>query len=560
MGLSDRRKEFEAMHPEWGKSGIYQEFLRTVRRFPQQKLFIDEEGFLTYQEASRLVKVLADIFYQYGIRHGSHVALCVEQKRWFVLVSLALYRLGAVKIPTTQKLGKKELLYILNQSDTEYLISQRSFSEAFLDEVKRYTGAFALEAEDGSSRTHILPEIMQAALSAAPESEEVPFDDRAGLAAGEVTDIMYTSGSTAWPKGVMLTNQMLLQSAYANDYNRGFVHGRRIYVPIPLHHIFGYVEGVLGAILAGATLVFTCGHFDAEKALKCMEEHQVHDILLVPSMAVKMMRSPAFAQTDLSSLYAMYCGASICSETVWQEIQDQFRIQEIVTGYGMTELAGATMQNIPGDNISILKRSLGRLMAYRPVEGVGNWIEYKVVDTISHEQLPAGEAGELWCRGALVTPGYYKNDEANARAFSKDGWLMTGDIACFDQNGYLEFIGRCHEQCKVNGENVSLQFLDKIIGECPNVQAVETVGVADAKSGNAVVAFIECTENTPEIQNGIMTYCKNNLTSYQTPKYFVFGSREEWPQTSSLKVQKYQLKQRAERLLQDGSYSLSSLK
>lgn len=519
--LLDRQQKLEALHPNWGQLDIYHEFLQSVQKFGDTVFIWDDDGIVSYKQAYEKIKQFAVALSHQGIVKGTHVALCCEDSRKFVLISLALYSLGAVKIPIGAALGITERDYIFNQSDTEYVIVEKVVSGVV--HVKQI----------------ILSELPTALI---PISENNTKPE-------EVVDIIYTSGSTARPKGVMLTNQMLLQSAYANDYNRGIAPGRRIYIPIPLNHIFGYVEGVLGAILAGATLVFTKGHFNAEKALVCIEERKVNDILLVPSMAIKMMRSDNLEKTDLSSLYAMYCGASICSESVWKEIKIRFGIEELVTGYGMTELAGATMQNLPGDGVSVLKKSLGKLMQYRSTGDNKFWIQYKIVDSVTGKELPLGKMGDVICKGAMVTPGYYKNPQANAVAFTEDGWLKTEDIGCFDKNGYFEFAGRSHEQCKVNGENVSLKYLDEIIGNCSAVCAVETVAVPDVVSGEAVMAFVESNSNLAEVKKSIITYSRNHLAVYQMPKYFCFEKRDQWPQTSSMKVQKYQLAKIAEAMI-----------
>jgi fatty-acyl-CoA synthase len=179
----------------------------------------------------------------------------------------------------------------------------------------------------------------------------------------------------------------------------------------------------------------------------------------------------------------------------------------------------------------------------------GNVIEYKIIDGESGDEMPAGEFGELVCRGPIVTRGYYHNPGATSKVMMKEGWMKTGDIGRIDENGYLHYLGRCNDLYKINGENVSPLFLDKIISKCQNVKCVETVGVPDEKLGWIGVAFIDAVNDDREGREQIKTYCREKLAPYQLPKYYFFLSSKEWPRTVTGKVQKYKLRELAQRLL-----------
>lgn len=225
----------------------------------------------------------------------------------------------------------------------------------------------------------------------------------------------------------------------------------------------------------------------------------------------------------------------------------------MITGYGMTEVCGASMQTDPADGNEILETRVGRRLP-GGCSGLKEWdghqIIYRVVDQKTGKDCSAGIIGELWCKGPVVTKGYFNRPEANKRVFTEDGWFKTGDCGCFDENGYLILAGRVDDMYKINGENVSPKFLEDVIGNCSVINVVSVVGIPDAKHGYVGAAFIELYEDT--LQNRELTeeYCRMHLARFQVPKYFIYMKSQNWPRTSTGKVQKFRLKEMAEALCQ----------
>lgn len=481
----------------------------------------------TYGQASDCVQKLIGGLRALGVRRGERVAVCMANCPEYVFLTFALSALGAVKIPVNIELGPMERQTLLRHMDPSLIVIQQN------DEIEVFP------CQNGEK--HGLSWHMISGLGAVNTELDETID------AEDICDIIYTSGSSGTPKGVMLSSDMLLRSAYANCLNRGFELGRRICVPLPFFHVYGYVEGLLSALLAEGTIILPCGHFQPEQVLHLMYRYQANDLLCVPGMMRKLLQSPALNDVSLESLHAVYCSASAYPSWLYQAIRERLGVDDIITGYGMTETAGATIQTVPGDNEAVVLRSVGRLL---PGETAGSDAfggalnEYRTVDPETGAVLPFGEAGELQCRGATVTTGYFNNAEANRSAFTLDGWLRTGDLGRFDENGYLELLGRCSSRYKCNGENVSPDYVAQVLEQCPLISHAEVIGIPDAKTGETGFAFLELVHDIqPEgAQEVIEGYCKTHLARFQIPSQYYFIGGSEWPLTAAGKICRRELR------------------
>ena len=227
--------------------------------------------------------------------------------------------------------------------------------------------------------------------------------------ADEVCDIIYTSGSTSAPKGVLLTHDMLMRSAYASCINRGFEMGRRVFVPLPMIHCYGYVEGMLACILVGGAILFHSGKFRAEPALRFMAESRANDVLSVPSQMMAVINYLKENPMELPHLHAVYCSAAVCPAWVWPGIRSALKVDDLITGYGMSEVCGASMQTQPSDGDDILCSRVGRLLqggCAGAAEYGGCQLEYQVTDQQTGEPCKPGEscgAGGWWSPRATTT-------------------------------------------------------------------------------------------------------------------------------------------------------------
>lgn len=547
--LNERREQLMARYPVWKPQTLYQRFMETASRGEDKIFFIDEERTYRYGEVKQLVGETASALQAIGVRSGSCVAVALKNSIAFVLLTFALAKLGAVKIPINGSAGFSEAGEILKQSGAKFLFTEREADLSESGDMQGIRKIIGLHTEtkyaEKSEKFLSWEDFLEKGKGILAEAAVSDADG--------VSDIIYTSGSTGTPKGVMLTHDMLLRSAFAGCINRGFEEGRRIYIPLPLFHVYGYVEGLLSALFVTGSILITGGKFDARRALSAVEKYQANDILSVPSVMVKLLNCPDLGRANLDALHGVYCSASFCPKWVWSAIREKLHVEEVITGYGMSEVSGASIQTDPLDDSRILESRVGKVL-YGGCAGdercKGNIIAYRVIDGDTGKDMPFGQYGELICRGPVVTKGYYRNREANINAMMEGGWMRTGDIGYFDEHGYLKFLGRCNDLYKINGENVSPQFLDKVIARCQGVSAVETVGVPDEKLGWVGAAFIDAHNPGEEEKERIIRYCKENLAPYQVPRYFFFTDSHEWPHTSTGKVMKYKLRETAEKMME----------
>ena len=471
------------------------------------------------------------------------MALQMENGPEQICAALAAAAIRAVKIPVNPSLSAGELQFVLSQSEAEYLVTdgplRHEAEKTCLKQVIHLGGPDSSEGLPVTSWEDFLEAGRGMTL-------EGPGNGEHG---GEPSDIIYTSGSTKAPKGVLLTHDMLMRSAFASCRSRGFEIGRRIFVPLPMFHVYGYVEGLLAAILTGGAVLLRKGRFVAGPVLDFMEESRANDILSVPSQMIALISELKERPRRLADLHAVYCSAAACPSWVWPQIREFLGVSDVITGYGMTEVCGASMQTAPDDSGEILQTRVGGLLpggsSGLPELG-GCQLAYRVVDRKTGADCRPGEIGELWCKGAVVTKGYYKRDQANQRVFTNDGWFKTGDCGCFDEKGYLILAGRVDDMYKINGENVSPQFLEEVLGNCPQIHTAAVTGVPDPKHGHVGAAFLQLHEDTPENRERAEAYARAHLAKFQVPKYFIYLKQEDWPCTSTGKVQRFRLKEMAE--------------
>lgn len=541
--LKDRLEELDRLYPRWEKKTIWEYFLDTAGRFPDRE-FLAARGrqSYTYRQAREEGIKIARGLLAAGVRPGDHVAVQMENSPEQIFTALAAAAVRAVKIPVNTGLSAVELKFILEQSEADYLITDCELKDNVpYDHLK---GVIFLSGSGGKPEAAVTgwEEFLAAG------QKEVLEDTSKELHGDEASDIIYTSGSTKAPKGVVLTHDMLMRSAFASCRNRGFELGRRIYVPLPMFHVYGYVEGLLAAILVGGTVLLRRGKFLAGEALDFMEETRANDILSVPAQMMALINELRERPRKLAHLHAVYCSAAMCPAWIWPAIRETLGVSDVITGYGMTEVCGASMQTAPDDSDEILQTRVGKLLP-AGCSGLarfgGYQLAYRVVDRKTQQDCPPGEVGELWCKGAVVTKGYFKRDQANRRVFTDDGWFKTGDCGCFDEKGYLIFAGRVDDMYKINGENVSPQFLAEVLSQCDQIHTVAITGVPDQKHGSVGAAFIQLYEDSPVNREKAESYARAHLAKFQVPKYFIYMKQEDWPRTASGKIQKFHLKEMA---------------
>lgn len=527
-------------YPQWEPQTIWECFAATAKRYPARDFIVTDSGRrLSYSQAKECALTIATGLAARGVSTNSMVAVKMSNCAELVLVSLALYRLGAVKAAVYAGLGAYETCFVLNAVGAQMLVTNENVS--FFDGERpaslECVVAVGPICAPAGVKTIPLASIMDTVC---------PLDDAAAGDAHDVCDIIFTSGTTGDPKGVPLTHDKLLRSSFANILNRGFEDGRRVFVPLPLLHCYGLVQGLLGVLFVGGCLIINDAGFKAEKSARLMRESHANDMLCVPIQAEKIVRYLSERPMDFPDLHAVYCSGAPCPTWILGAIHRLLGVADIINGYGLTETSGATVQTVPLDTDDVVDTRVGRILpagcAGVPEYG-GALCECRVVDPESGQDVAPGEVGELWWRGSCVAGSYYGNGDVSQQAFLPDGWFRSGDMGRVDEDGYIELAGRIKDSYRINGENVSPRFLERIIEQCPVVRSAVVVGIPDERLGAVGAAFVELVDDTDAARQAVCDYCRENLASHQVPKHYRFMRSDEWPRSHTGKIQGYKLKE-----------------
>lgn len=546
----ERQGELDRLYPQWQPRTTWQHIQACAMRFPKNEYIVFDDVSFTYEESLEQINRVADALYWLGIRPGDHIGVMLTNSPEHVWLIFALAKLGAVKVSINTAIGKTELCFLLNRVKARYLFSDRIVDDETLEQCSAVRQMILLGDGALYYSKRVFPWEQLLNHGAETDAEEIECVTEQCQNPDQISDIMFTSGSTSYPKGTMLTHDMVLRSAYGVAYTRCFELGRRTLAPVPLFHIFNYVEALLALPFVGGAVVMCRRKFNAKYTLRMLKTFQINELIILGSMLIRMLNELP-VPTDYPALHSIY--TAVCTpDWIWTGAREAFGLNDVTTGFGMTELCSAgvmTGPEMPAEYAIKYDGIPKRCGCAGVKEYNGNLIQIKIIDPETKEQLPAGQAGEICYRGVTVTQGYYGDPALTKTCFTSDGWFLSGDIGVVYDNGFLKYLGRISDTYKINGENVSPHYLDTIIGQCDDVVAVEIVGVSNPNMGEVGVAFVEPTEYSEETEHKIIQYCRAHLARFQVPKYFVFSNSTDWPHTPSGKLSKRLLREHAVELL-----------
>jgi len=553
-----RRDALEARHPRWLPRTVAASLDAAVENYSDRPLVIGDERTYSYAEIQEWSRRLAAGLIASGIRPGDHVAVVLGNYPSFVALKYAISRVGAACVPINFQLRRAELTYILRQSRARMLVIMDVFRDydylGLLDQmIPGWRQSAGGETLADLRRMCVVPtgETADREAFSLEDLARIGEDHRAELAERETagdpdapSDVIYTSGTTGSPKGVLLTHDMVLRTAYASAYVRAFEDARRIHFALPMYHVFGYIECLIAATFVGGAIIPHV-QFDAVGSLDAIERHRANEIVCVPLMTLKMLEAAEDRRRDLSSLISVFSSGGTSPPEIWAAIRSVLGAQEVMTAYGMTETTASTTCTLPEGPDDRLLTSNGCLKQ-AGIAGVaslgGRLAVYKTRDPETGVDLAPGIPGELMAYGPIITPGYFDKPEETAAAFTVDGWLHTGDVGTIDHDGFLSLTGRIKESYRCGGEMVMPREIESLLGEHSAVQEAHVVGVPHPRMGEVGCACVVLDPQSPAPEpEELMDLCAAHLARFKVPRYVLFVDAEDLPRTATGRVQKFKL-------------------
>ena len=542
----------EALHFTVG--GILEEM---AQRFPTNDALVYPERNIryNYQQFNDLCDRVAKGLLAMGIKKGDHLSIWATNVPEWVIVQFASAKIGAVLVTVNTSYKSSELDYVLKQSDSKMLFLVDGFKDTDYVETVYDVAAELKSSDVGALECAALPCLKHVVYVGAntPQgmsnfstieelADQVSDAElaavKASLVEDDVINMQYTSGTTGFPKGVMLTHHNIVNNGFNIGECMRFTEEDRLCIPVPFFHCFGCVLGVLACVTHGSTMV-PVETFTPEAVLKIVANEKCTALHGVPTMFIAELEHPSFDNYDLTSLRTGIMAGSPCPIEVMKRVIRDMHIAEITIAYGQTEASPVITQTRTDDPVELRVATVGRALPN---------VEVKITDIETGATLPAGKQGELCTRGYLVMKGYYNLPEATALAIDKDNWLHTGDLAVMDENGYCKITGRIKNMIIRGGENIYPREIEEFLYTLPAVSDVQVYGVPDRKFGEQAMAAIKVKDGATLSADDVKKFCKGRIANYKIPHYIKFV--DEYPMTASGKIQKFKLREMAIKDLQ----------
>lgn len=522
----------------------------TAERFPNNEaLVLPELGArYTYREMQQACNRVAKGLMALGVRRGEHIAIMAPNVPEWVLAQFASAKVGAVLVLVNTNYKLFELEYLLRHSDATTLLLTGKFRDTdYLDMLHQLCPELQ-ENMPGRLNCKKLPMLKNLVLignGQAPGlftwdemlalgesiSDQELAARQAFLQPGDVINILYTTGITGFPKGVMLTHSNLVKNAADMGACMRLGPDDRLCIPVPLFHTFGCVLGTLTCVASSATMVIP-EYFNPVRVLEAVEKERCTALHGVPTMFITELEVLEKHPFKTNTLRTGIMSGAPCPPELIKRVAEKMGMRHIVVTYGQAEASpGITMGRVD-EPLEVRMNTVGR-----PLDGV----EVKIVDPATGRDLPPGYQGEICARGYNIMKGYYKMPEATAAAVDNEGWLHTGDLGVMDEDGYLRVTGRIRDVIIRGGENIYPREIEEFLMTYPGIKDVQVVGVPSDKYGEEVMAFIQVNGGREITTEEIRKYCAGKIARYKIPAHILFV--DGYPTAASGKVQKSKLRE-----------------
>lgn len=504
-----------------------------VSRFASRAAIVENGESISYEQLQQLSRQAARALMTLGVQAGDRVALWAPNVSEWIVAACGVHAAGAVLVPLNTRMKGAEAADILDRSRARVLVCVGDFLNNYYPDLLSGQRPGTLE------RVVVLGDKMapsadlswqQFMAKADGTTAEAQQQREARIRPDDTADLMFTSGTTGRPKGVMCSHRPTILAFKAWSEVVGLTEGSRYLIVNPFFHTFGYKAGWVAALLQGST-VYPEQVFDAEAILRRIESDHISFMPGPPTLFLSMLAHPGLKNFDLSSLVSAVTGASTVPPILISRMREELGIKNVTTAYGLTECGGCATLCEPSDNVATVANTCGKALP---------GTEVRCVDE-QGQPVAAGEAGEVLLRGYHVMQGYFEDEKATAEAIDADGWLHTGDVGVLDENGYLRITDRLKDMFIVGGFNCYPAEIERMLSNHPEVAQVAVVGVADERMGEVGCACVVTRNGMALDKEAFIAWCRANMANYKVPRFVL--QLENLPVNASNKVQKRDLQQ-----------------
>jgi len=517
-------------------------------------IYPDRNLRFTYKEFDERVNMLAKGLLSLGIGKGDHVGIWAKNVPDWLTFMFATAKIGVVLVTVNTAYKSHELDYVLEQSDMKALAIIDGFQDVDYLKIIYDLVPELRTSERGQLESKKFPFLKQV-IYVGQEKHRGMYNTNELMLLGKHTDdsellkvkktlsnndvvnMQYTSGTTGFPKGVMLTHRNILNNGYYIGERQKFTGDDRLCITVPLFHCFGIVLAVMAIITHGATMVMI-EVFDPLMVLAAVQKEKCTALYGVPTMFIAEFSHPMFDIFDLSSLRTGIMAGSPCPIEAMKKVVKDMHMTQITSVYGLTEGSPGFTQTSVDDPLEKRVETVGK-----PLPNC----EVKIVDPETGENLGPNQTGEICCKGYNVMKGYYKMPEKTSEVIDEGGWLHSGDLATCDDEGYYSIVGRIKDMIIRGGENIYPREIEEFIHTIDGVMDVQVVGIPDEKYGEIIGAFIIKEEGSNLASEDIKDYAVNKIARYKVPRHIFFV--DGFPLTASGKIQKFKLRDQAVEIL-----------
>ncbi len=533
-------------------------FEKQVQKDPDRDFVVypDRDLRFSYSQFNERVDLMAKGLLEIGITKGDNIGIWATNVPDWLTFMFATSKIGAVLVTVNTAYKIHEAEYVLKQADMKAIIIIDGFRDvSYIDIMYKLVPELKTQNRD-NLKSEKFP-YLKKVIFIGQEKHRGMYNSRELLLLGkhaddeelksikptldchDIINMQYTSGTTGFPKGVMLTHHNILNNGYYIGERQKFTEEDRLCLPVPLFHCFGIVLGVLATLTHGGTLVML-ELFDPLMVLAAVQKEKCTALYGVPTMFIAEFSHPMFNMFDLSTLRTGIMAGSPCPIEAMKKVINEMNCKDITIAYGLTEASPVFTQTSTDDSIERRVNTVGSALPE---------IDVKIISPETGEIVGPNVQGEICCRGYNVMKGYYKMEKMTAKAIDEDGWLHSGDLATVDEDGFYRITGRIKDMIIRGGENIYPREIEEFLFTMPGISNAQVVGIPDEKYGEIVGAFIIVDEDSDITEADVRDFSISKIARYKVPKHvFII---KEYPLTASGKIQKFKLREMAVELLKE---------